>query len=247
MKKHSLFILVLFLSISGYTQESELSFRQRKNTIRWNPTPMVFNASNFTLGYERVLKNNHSFSLNIGFFNLPELISSKNEYLSLEKKGGKLGFTISADYRFYLKKYNLFPAPSGVYIGPYFSHYNYNFDNTVLINEGGEVRANVGLNVGFKMTNIGFELGYQFVFWDRISLDLILAGPSLSFYNGKVNFDGNIDLDEESNAYHYLHDKILEKYPWLQTFIDLNAINNGGSFNLTAIGYRYVIQIGYRF
>ena len=247
MKKLVLLILVLGLSISCFSQDSTSSIKELKNTIRWNPTTMIFNASNLTLGYERVLKNSQSFSINIGFLKLPEMISEENEYLSLEKKGGKLGFTISADYRFYLKKYNLRPAPSGVYIGPYFSHYSYNFDNTILINDGSDLSANVDLDVGFRMTSVGLELGYQFVFWERISLDLILAGPSLSFYKGKVNIDGDLELDEESEAYNYLHDKILEKYPWLQTFIDLNAINSGGSFNATALGYRYVIQIGYRF
>jgi hypothetical protein len=90
-------------------------------------------------------------------------------------------------------------------------------------------------------------LGYQFVFWKRLSLDLILAGPSLSFYNGKINVNGDLELDEESDAYAYLHDKILDKYPWLETFINLDAINSGGSFNATAVGFRYVIQIGFRF
>ncbi len=247
MKKISLLLTILCLSILVSSQNTESIKKERKNTIRWNPTTMVFNASNLTFGYERVLKNNQSFSFNIGFFRLPELISANNQYLSLEKKGGKLGFTIAADYRFYLKKYNAQPAPSGVYIGPYFANYRYQFDNTIIINNDGDFTANVGLEAGFSMTSIGFELGYQFVFWDRFSLDLILAGPSLSFYNGKIKVNGDLEIDEESEAYAYLHDKILEKYPWLETFIDLDAINSGGSFNATAAGFRYVIQLGFRF
>jgi hypothetical protein len=247
MKKISLLVAVFYLSVLGYAQSEQAATKELKNTIRWNPTTMVFNAANFTLGYERVLKNSQSFSINIGFFKLPELIAEDNQYLSLEKQGGKIGFTLTADYRFYLKKYNARPAPSGVYIGPYFAHYNYNFDNTIIVNDNGDFTANVGVDAGFNMTSIGFELGYQFVFWKRLSLDLILAGPSLSFYNGKINVNGDLELDEESDAYAYLHDKILDKYPWLETFINLDAINSGGSFNATAVGFRYVIQIGFRF
>lgn len=246
--KKLLFVLCLAIVVNGLVaQEVELEKPEYKNTIRWNPTPMMFNVSNITLGYERILKNNKSFSVNIGFFKLPELLPENGEYLSLEKKGGKLGFTVTGDYRFYLKKYNKKSPPAGVYIGPYFSYYRYSFDNKILINDNGDISTGIGLDASFGMTSLGFELGYQFVFWDRLSLDLILVGPSLSYYNGNISVETNIELDKESETYQRLHDLILDKYPWLETFIELDAINSGGKFDATGIGFRYVIQIGYRF
>lgn len=132
-------------------------------------------------------------------------------------------------------------------MGPFFAHYNYRFDQTIIINNDGDFIANVGLEAGFSMTSVGIELGYQFVFWDRLSLDLILIGPSLSFYKAKTKLRGDLEIDDESDAYSYLHDEILERYPWLETFIDLSALKSGGSFHATSAGFRYVIQIGYRF
>jgi len=247
MKKYYLFVVALIMSIYVYSQDIESKIKERKNTIRWNPTPMVFNAQNLTLGYERVFKNNQSFSINTGLFLLPKLFAKdKTDFYSVEKSN-RLGFTASADYRFYIKKYNRLPAPAGVYIGPYLAHYNYNFENTLFVNIGEDVDSQLDIEAGFNMTSVGIELGYQFIFWDRLSLDLILIGPSLSFYNGKVNASGDIKVDPDSDAYEYIHDELLQKYPWLETFIDLGAINTGGKFNATAVGFRYVIQIGYRF
>jgi hypothetical protein len=97
------------------------------------------------------------------------------------------------------------------------------------------------------MTSLGFELGYQFVFWERLTLDLILVGPSISYYSGKVNASADFELEEGSDAYEYIRNELIKKYPWLETFIDLDAINTGGKFDSTTFGFRYVLQIGFRF
>ena len=39
--------------------------------------------------------------------------------------------------------------------------------------------------------NLGFALGYQFIFWKRMSLDFVLFGPSLSFFTGEVTISGD--------------------------------------------------------
>lgn len=245
MKKLILLTFLTFLFFQSFSQ-TDNKVKERKNTIRWNITPLIFDANNLTLGYERVLKNNQSFSVNAGFFLLPKLFKERTNIYFVEKTN-RLGFTTAADYRFYLKKYNKLPAPAGVYIGPYFAHYRYNFDNTLKVNQDGDLQSSLDIEAGFYMTSVGFELGYQFVFWERLSLDLILIGPSISFYKGDVKASGDIEIDEDSDAYEYIHDVLLDKYPWLETFVDLGAINTGGKFDATSVGFRYVIQIGYRF
>lgn len=249
MRKFTFSILIILIYASAFTQnDMDQSFANaKKNTIHWNITPLLFDKSNLTLGYERVLKNNQSFSVNSGIFLLPKLFKNESSNIYFVEKVNRLGYSITGDYRFYLQKYNKKAAPAGVYIGPYFGHYHYGFDNTLLLNAEGDVQSHVDIAANFNMTSAGIELGYQFVFWDKVSLDLILIGPSLSFYNAKIDASADLDVDEDSDAYEYIHDKLLEKYPWLETFIDLDAINTGGKFNATAFGFRYAIQIGYRF
>lgn len=246
MKKYLILSFLVLFTFQSFAQDTNDVVKERKNTIRWNLTPLIFDANNITLGYERVLKNNQSFSVNVGLFMLPKLFKDRTDIYFVEK-ANRIGFTTAVDYRFYLKKYNRQPAPAGVYIGPYFAHYRYNFDNTLKVNQDGDVKSSLDIEAGFNMTSIGFELGYQFVFWERLSLDLILIGPSLSFYKGEVYASGDIEIDEDSDAYEYIHDELLKKYPWLKSFIDLGAINTGGKFSATSAGFRYVIQIGFRF
>jgi hypothetical protein len=44
----------------------------------------------------------------------------------------------------------------------------------------------------------GAELGYQFVFWNKVSLDMVLIGPGVGFYNIKAKAEGNLtDAERE--------------------------------------------------
>jgi hypothetical protein len=243
--------LVLLLSITLFTnaQDSISNYQNhtKKNIIRWNITPMLFNTNNFTLGYERIIRKNQSMSLNLGVLLFPQFLGNESTKYSFVKAGSRFGFTSSLDYRFYLGKRNTRPAPDGLYIGPYFSYYGYRFNSTIRLLDNEVYTSDVNIDVAFSMSSLGVELGYQFIFWDRFCLDLILIGPSLSYYNGKARLDVDLEIDKESDAYKYLQEQILAKYPWLETFIDLDAINTGGKFNSLGVGFRYVIQIGFHF
>lgn len=92
-------------------------------------------------------------------------------------------------------------------------------------------------------------MGYQFNIKNRITLDLILVGPSISGY--KVNMDivggaipPNDDLDETPEA---LRDLLFKKYSWLKTLVDEGEVEVDGSKTHWGLGFRYVLQIGFRF
>lgn len=250
MRNIALVILsILSFTLFGNAQDSisNLQNSHKKNIIRWNITPMIFNTNNFTLGYERVIRKNQSMSLNLGVLLFPQFLSDESTQYSFVKAGSRFGFTSSLDYRFYLGKRNTRPAPDGLYIGPYFSYYGYSFNSTIRLIDNEDIANDINIDAAFSMSSLGFELGYQFIFWDRLSLDLILIGPSLSYYNGKAKLDADLGIDKESDTYKYIQEQILAKYPWMETFIDLNAINTGGKFNTLGVGFRYVIQIGFHF
>jgi len=221
--------------------------KQKKNTIRWNLTPMVINTTNLTLGYERILKENQSISINVGLLLFPDFLDNDSLEISYVEHGNKIGFSTAIDYRFYLGKRNLKNAPDGVYIGPYFTYYQYAFDSKLRVVDNDNIVNDIGINASFKMASLGFELGYQFLFWDRLTVDMILVGPSFSYYHASANFTGEIGLDTDSGEYLKLKQALLDKYPWLDTFVDLGAINKGEAVGAFGMGFRYVIQVGYHF
>lgn len=249
MKKIGLLLLgVLLVSFSFSQVKSDSNtYKQKKNTVRINLTPLIINTNNLTLGYERLITPNQSMSINVGLLMFPQFISDDSYDVVSAGKGNRFGFTTSLDYRFYLFKRNARPAPDGVYIGPYITYYQYSFGNTYHFGNSDVIKNDLEIEAAFSMTSVGFELGYQFVFWDRLTLDMILIGPSFSYYNGKVKVKGDFEVDEESEAYGYIKDRINEKYPWMKSFVDIDAINTGGRFDAPGVGFRYVIMVGFHF
>ena len=170
-------IILLVIVISGFQQtvSAQDTTKHLKKTILFNVTnPLIFGSS-FILGYERVLNHRHSFSINIGTTSFPGSDRRDTDSLKVNDVDNKSGMNISADFRFYLSKENKYPAPRGVYIGPYYSYNNFKRDHSWILKStnGGaplEVKSELTLNVH----TIGFEMGYQFVFWDRLALNMIL-------------------------------------------------------------------------
>lgn len=97
--------------------------KARKNTISFNITnPSIIAPKFITVGYERILKNNQSFMVQMGSFSIPRFTQSISDSLGLNTDYKDKGFHASIDYRFYLKKENKYSAPRGVYIGPYYAY-----------------------------------------------------------------------------------------------------------------------------
>jgi hypothetical protein len=126
---------------------------------------------NVALNYEYAYNESHSLSLHGGFI----IPSSLPSGLGIEEtKIG--GFFLMPE----LRKYKSFKqAPGGFYISPYlrFNHFKYDFLAQDFAN-------NDDVSVSTTVNNIGaaFQMGYQFIFSDKITLDLYFFGIGL-FYN----------------------------------------------------------------
>jgi hypothetical protein len=103
------------------------------------------------------------------------------------------------------------------------------------------------LKANFYIFNLGVELGYQFVFWKRFTLDLVLVGPAMSYYGGGVDISGNINMEEMKEIHEDLYNKIKEKYPLIDQLVINKSFSQNGKLDLFSIGFRYVIQIGFHF
>jgi hypothetical protein len=230
---------------SGALPVPEKEKKVRKNSILVTVSNPALISDQFkTIGYERVLPNNQSFTVTVGKFSIPKFGGDLADSLGLNTDFKDKGFHFSTDYRFYLKKENRHAAPRGVYLAPYYTYNHMNRENSWYL-EGriDEVYTNLTLNIH----TIGAELGYQFIFWDRVALDLILIGPGFGFYGLKAELGTNLDPDEESEFFDKLNQILSDKIPGYDKVIEPGDFSKSGTYNTQSVGFRYLIRVGYRF
>jgi hypothetical protein len=243
-------IAVLFitslLTLAAQDQPDSL-VRNFRNTITINiSSPLIISPRFFTLGYERILPKNQSFTVNIGTFSLPKYNQNLIDSLQLDVKYKDLGFHFSFDYRFYLKKENKYPAPRGVYFAPYYTFNYLNRTNTWHINTStyvGDVNTNYKLNIHM----LGLQLGYQFVIKDRWAIDLILFGPGIGYYGLNASLNTELALELEGDIYEKLEETIAKRFPGFYDLVNAGSFENSASFRTLSGGFRYAVHMGYRF
>jgi hypothetical protein len=245
---------LLIFTQNAFSHESDtlrsdtLKKKSFKNTVKINLTnPMFFGSNNYILGYERTIGQHQSFTLNVGTFSLGRIKSFNTDSIKwLDKNITSLGLSLSGDYRFYLAKQNKFNSPHGVYIGPYFAinrfTRNFSFSNISV-----DPPSELTVDWTFRVATVGFQLGYQFVFWDRLSLDMVLFGPGFSFYKIEANVSTNLNKEREEELFKKINEKLAEKIPGYSIAIQPGEFEKTGSANTTSLGYRYIMMLGFRF
>jgi hypothetical protein len=252
MKRNLLFILLITLiaglSAKASTPDSAELKKQpyHKNVIKFNPTPMLlWSKKNLTFSYERILNSRQSATIMVGYLEFPALFSDNIADILFITGREKKGINVALEYRFYLKKLNARPTPSGVYLAPFASYYGYGFTNDVdmigSLDSAGQVKGR------FYVFNAGIELGYQFVLWKRVTLDFVLMGPSVSYYGGDVKISGNLNFEKLKELNEDLYNKLLDKYPMIGTYVINKDFKLDGKLDLFSVGFRYLFQIGFHF
>ncbi len=252
MKKIALFLIVLLLLapvlLTAQKKDSLRAIPQpiHKNIIKWNPTPMMlWSNKNLTLSYERILNKRQSIALTIGYLEFPSLTKDTIAKIFTITSREKYGINLALEYRFYLMQRNVRPIPDGLYLAPYLSFYGYKFKNDMDV--AGNLDSAFTVKANFYVFNGGLELGYQFVFWKRLTLDLVLVGPSVSYYGGGLDFTGNIDFEQLKEINQDLYDKIKAKYPMIDDYVINKSFKQNGKLDLFSLGFRYLMQIGFHF
>lgn len=216
-----------------------------KNTIRYNITnPVLFSWKFNVLGYERVISDHQTASVNIGRTALGGFLLS-NDSIDLIDQYNDKGFNFSLDYRFYLKKENMYRAPRGLYIGPYYSYNQFSRDLTWDLSTE-NLSGEIGTSFKIKAHFVGAQLGYQFVFWDRLAVDLILMGPGLWYWNLNSEFTSSLDAGDEAMILEKLNEMLQEKFPGSSLVVGegFEAQKTTSSYTM---GFRYMINLGFRF
>jgi len=219
-----------------------------RNVIKFNPTPMLIwgDVKNITLSYERLITNNQSLSLQAGYLLFPRLTDDVIANLIRLTSREKHGVNLALDYRYYPGSRNRRPAPDGVYIGAYLSYYGFRFHNNFdVLNVSAD--QNGHLQGALNIVNAGLALGYQFIFWKRFSVDLLLFGPSASWYSGRLDINGNLDPDQIAELDQEMVRKLMERFPFLGTLFSGESLEFTGFRSTFSVGFRYSIQLGFHF
>jgi hypothetical protein len=251
MFRPACFFWVIFFSSQVLAQQPDSTKKARspyKNVVRYNlSSAMIFGIDKcFVIGYERVIRPNQTISVNFGKIALPKVLDFDTDSFHLASESDSKGVNASIDYRFYLPKENKFPAPHGVYIGPYYSFNRFTKDNRFDY-MGSGTTTDVTTHSNFTINTVGFEMGYQFIFWKRLTLDLCMVGPGLGFYNYKATIDENLDPATKEQIIDALEQLLTQKFPGLNYAFAEKELSGNGTLKTSTVGYRFLIQVGFNF
>jgi hypothetical protein len=244
-----LFAFLFFgVSIFCNAQKND-SIQDRHNIIKLNLVSSALFTNSVVFSYERMIKTrpNHSWGVMGGAMRFPT-VADFGSSIHVKDETKKTGFVVGGEYRLYLKKENKFPAPHGVYIGPYVNYYFFRNDrNLTYTPKDSQTTTSALLKTDINVLNIGAQLGYQFVFKNRWTVDMVIFGPSIAYYGMKLNLDGDFDLTEEE----ILQDEILaaltEKFPLIKDLLTEKDVKLQGKNTTWSAGFRYQLNVGYRF
>lgn len=247
MKKTGVLLIVLICFIlHGFGQARDtLSMPDRLNTLSFNPTPMLLcnSLKNITFVYERMVQPNQSLVIQLGYLEIsPTLLDSINTDGSIRQKTN-FGLNAAVQYRFYPTRLNAQPAPFGLYYGPYASYYGINTTSIYTMSASDPTQAEE-IKTNFNMLNLGIGVGYQFVIKDKISIDLLAFGPSLTYSFKNKKSSAQVSESEEVMISDLVERSYAADYPLLGQFINLYGNDSSTSFSMF---FRYAITVGYRF
>ena len=217
---------------------------QRKNTFKIDLTSYYLYRNAVTFSYERITKPNQSFAVTAGYQEFPRT-SSLGDSIGVKDDRDRNGFKIAGEYRFYLIKENKHLAPRGIYIGPYMAFHAFNNERVIEVNNSGTLEKAI-LDSKLTIFNVGFQLGYQFMFNNRWTIDLVLIGPAISNYRYNLKLGGDYTFDTE-DIQNEIVLALIDKFPVLEDVINDKEVSGSGNLNTWAYGYRYQLLIGYHF
>ncbi|MCH6201907.1 hypothetical protein MMU07_20175 [Aquiflexum sp. LQ15W] len=98
-----------------------------------------------------------------------------------------------------------------------------------------------------NILSAGVALGYQFVLWDRMTLDFLVLGPSISNYNVGMTLDGDLPPVELDENLQLILEHIVDRLPLIDSLLEDRVAKFDGRTNISTLGFRYSVGIGFRF
>jgi hypothetical protein len=231
--KKLLIIVLLFIS--------SLSFAQ-KNVVKMGVFGVTY--GDFALSYERLVTLKSSLNFTLGYLSPKNSIVGSN-YTTSTSGGVGLrelydGFHTSLDYRFYVGKKE---APKGFYLAPYLRYAGFKF----LMND--EI-DNVYFDVNSRISTVGlgFQMGYHWIVYDKISIDWYFLGigveyvmPKLVYTTDNAYFDYSTIVDNVKS--------VFDGWDYFQKRLKTNPSKDNMTAKLPTFfpGIKTGLSIGYAF
>ncbi|MBK6840563.1 MAG: DUF3575 domain-containing protein [Bacteroidetes bacterium] len=188
--KNYITLIVIFISCSALAQDNPdaSSAYGNQNILKLNLTSLGF--VNIYLQDEYTLNGSSSVALGLSYMpsrSLPSAVIENDP----NGNAGKIsfsGFSITPEYRWYVKKH----APKGFYLAPYFRYtsytttsYSFSYDRA---NTNGAIQDVATLEGSLSGIGLGLMIGDQFKLGDHVTLDWWIIGAG--FGSGKIKMEG---------------------------------------------------------
>jgi hypothetical protein len=242
-----LVLLLLVKTTSVSAQKNNHDSTYYKNSIKFNITNWILYDNVFMFSYERVVSKHQTFSITGGYVEMPGFLPGTNSNIKYTNNVSKSGFSIGGDYRFYLPMENKYPAPHGLYIGPYISYYDFKSTRNMQYTDSSGGVSKVQLDSKINVGNLGVQLGYQFVLSKRIVIDLTLFAPSFSHYGIHLESTGGLSDYAKEELNNEVTQAVLDRFPMLNKLITDKHVDASGTRNVFAAGLKYCVYVGYHF
>lgn len=180
------------------TQAEDAPFNNKRNVIKFFPTSLAFGKA--TIGYERVINKNGSFTFNLGLPSGINPLDYAPDFSSEEfsmKSGTISGKLFMPGYRFNFSKKG---APVGFFIEPYMKYESFTLDFEA---EFTDTNDNTVYPAKFDGDYSGFgggiQMGVQCMIAKTITLEWSFFGLEAKSANAELtvtDVNGTIDIDE---------------------------------------------------
>jgi hypothetical protein len=243
----SIFAMTASLVNAQTTDSSHNTGKDYKNTIKLNLSNRLIYDNALQLGYERVINKHQSFNIFGGYNEFPVDLNLQMDNTSFGDTKKKTGYVFGAEYRFYLAGENKHNAPHGIYLAPFISLYHFKSDRTLNHTDTVGTQSSSNLNTKVDFINVGGELGYQFVLGKRWVIDAVMFGPAFTHYNFKAKLDNPLPGLDDNEVAQKVIDALKEKLPLLSDITSDKGATKSGTEAFWSLGFRYCINIGFRF
>ena len=250
-------LLVTAISLINFSAKAQLSKSVydstyiHKNNIKFNVTAWALYNNAFVFSYERSVTKHQTFAITGGLIEFPSFGLLDLSNTKFDKTSNKSGYTIGGEYRFFLAKENKYAAPHGLYIGPYTNYYHFTGSRGVSFTDSSGNVSSADMGSKITVFNLGLQVGYQFVLWDRMTIDLVLFAPSISRYSADFTFEGNLNEDHKIQISQEVIEALKNHFPLLNKLITEGSLHVSGDVHnkasVWAPGLRYTLFVGYRF
>ena len=245
----SALVIVMQVFSFGQSTEDSLSRSKYPNIVKYSISNYLLYPKSFHFGYERVLTRNKSIYVFGGSNEFPINLHLNLSNTNVHADRNKSGYSIGAEFRFYLSQENKYKAPHGIYLAPYLSYYKFSSDNTLTHTDSSGAQSSANLSSSISLFNVGFELGYQFVVFKRFVIDCEMFGPSFTTYAFQASLSGHLNGVDDNEALQAVLDALKAKFPLLNDLSSSKTVYRSGvaSTKFPAVGFRYTVSIGFMF